>query len=138
MSVLRIRYVFFRILMGEDGDGCAKQTREILLKFPGLLVLDEGHTARNQHRFVWNTLQKIEREKHILLFGSPFLDNIKDLYNPLCVVSQKFAADLEQKRYLLFGQISQVSGNRSKILHKSTIIASEPHKTPNFHHRARS
>ncbi|WMV09692.1 hypothetical protein MTR67_003077 [Solanum verrucosum] len=101
MSVLRIRYVFFRILTGEDGDGYAKETREILLKFPSLLVLDEGHTARNQHRFVWNTLQKIETEKHRLLSGSPFQDNIKELYNPFCVVSQKFAADLKQKRALL-------------------------------------
>ncbi|KAK6803482.1 hypothetical protein RDI58_001266 [Solanum bulbocastanum] len=97
MSVLRIRYVFFRILTGEDGDGYAKETREILLKFPGLLVLDEGYTARNQHKFLWTTLQKIETEKHILLKQ----DNIKELYNPFCIVSQKFVADLEQKRALL-------------------------------------
>ena len=36
--VLGIRYDLFRILTGEDGDGYNKELREILLKFPSLLV----------------------------------------------------------------------------------------------------
>ncbi|CAN4078111.1 unnamed protein product [Withania somnifera] len=96
-SVLGISYDLFRNLTGDDGDGYAKEIREILLKLPGLLVLEEGHTARNEQSLVWKALNKVETEKRILLSGTPFQNNIKELYNTLCVVSPKFAADLEQK-----------------------------------------
>ncbi|XP_055815221.1 SNF2 domain-containing protein CLASSY 4-like [Solanum dulcamara] len=96
-SVLGISYDLFRILTGEAGDGYAKEIREILLKLPGLLVLEEGHTARNEQSLMWQALNKVETEKRILLSGTPFQNNIKELYNTLCVVSPKFAADLEQK-----------------------------------------
>ncbi|PHU22878.1 hypothetical protein BC332_07985 [Capsicum chinense] len=96
-SVLGISYDLFRILTGEDGDSYAKEIREILLKLPGLLVLEEGHTAWNEQSLVWKALNKVETEKRILLSGTPFQNNIKELYNTLCVVSPKFAADLEQK-----------------------------------------
>ncbi|KAH0765424.1 hypothetical protein KY285_001295 [Solanum tuberosum] len=96
-SVLGISYDLFRILTGEDGDGYAKEIREILLKLPGLLVLEEGHTARNDQSLMWQALNKVETEKRILLSGTPFQNNIKELYNTLSVVSPKFAADLEHK-----------------------------------------
>ncbi|XP_069150933.1 SNF2 domain-containing protein CLASSY 3-like [Solanum lycopersicum] len=96
-SVLGISYDLFRILTGDDGDGYAKPIREILLKYPGFLVLEEGHTARNEQSLVWKALKKVETEKRIVLSGTPFQNNIKELYNTLCVVSPKFAADLEQK-----------------------------------------
>ncbi|PHT59955.1 hypothetical protein CQW23_02318 [Capsicum baccatum] len=96
-SVLGISYDLFRILTGEDGDGYSKEIREILLKLPGLLVLEEGHTARNEQSLVWKALNKVETEMRILLSGTPFQNNIKELYNTLCVVSPRFAADLEQK-----------------------------------------
>uniref|UniRef100_A0A3Q7EGD3 Uncharacterized protein n=2 Tax=Solanum lycopersicum TaxID=4081 RepID=A0A3Q7EGD3_SOLLC len=96
-SVLGISYDLFRILTADDGDGYAKPIREILLKYPGLLVLEEGHTARNEQSLVWKALKKVETDKRIVLSGTPFQNNIKELYNTLCVVSPKFAADLEQK-----------------------------------------
>ncbi|TMX01071.1 hypothetical protein EJD97_025271 [Solanum chilense] len=96
-SVLGISYDLFRILTGGDGDGYAKEIREILLKLPGLLILEEGHTARNEQSLVWKALKKVETKKRILLSGTPFQNNIKELYNTLYVVSPKFASDLEQK-----------------------------------------
>ncbi|MCD9638238.1 hypothetical protein HAX54_022087 [Datura stramonium] len=88
-SVLGISYDLFRILTGEDGEGYAKEIREILLKLPGLLVLEEGHTARNEQSLVWKALNKVETEKRILLSGTPFQNNIKEF--------PKFAADSKQK-----------------------------------------
>ncbi|PHT58896.1 hypothetical protein CQW23_01259 [Capsicum baccatum] len=98
-SILGISYDLFRILTREDGkkNSYAKETREILLKFPGLLVLEEGHTARNEQSLVWKALKEVETEKRIVLSGTPFQNNIKELYNTLCVVSPKFAGDMEQK-----------------------------------------
>ncbi|KAH0728721.1 hypothetical protein KY284_004586 [Solanum tuberosum] len=106
-SVLGISYDLFRILTGDDGDGYAKPIREILLKYPGLLVLEEGHTARNEQSLVWKALKKVETEKRIVLSGTPFQNNIKELYNTLCVVSPKFAADLEQKWVSLSSSIDK-------------------------------
>ncbi|KAM3322223.1 SNF2 domain-containing protein CLASSY 4-like [Capsicum chacoense] len=96
-SVLGISYDLFRILTVEDGGHYTKETREILLRLPRLLVLEEGHTARNEQSLVWKALNKVETQKRILLSGTPFQNNVKELYNTLCVVSPKFAADLEQK-----------------------------------------
>ncbi|KAF3670696.1 putative eukaryotic translation initiation factor 4G-like [Capsicum annuum] len=98
-SILGISYDLFKILTREDGkkNSYAKETREILLKFPGLLVLEEGHTARNEQSLVWKALKEVETEKRIVLSRTPFQNNIKELYNTLCVVSPKFAGDMEQK-----------------------------------------
>uniref|UniRef100_A0A3Q7IIH4 SNF2 N-terminal domain-containing protein n=1 Tax=Solanum lycopersicum TaxID=4081 RepID=A0A3Q7IIH4_SOLLC len=95
--VLGIRYDLFRILTGEDGDGYNKELREILLKFPSLLVCKEGHTAQNENNLVWKALKKVETQKRVLLSQTPFQNKIKELYNTLCAVSPKIAADLEQK-----------------------------------------
>ncbi|KAH0740868.1 hypothetical protein KY290_033911 [Solanum tuberosum] len=75
-SVLGISYDLFRILTREDRG--------------------EGHAARNEHNLVWKALKKVETEKHILLSVTPFQNNIKEMYNTLCVVTPKFATDLEQ------------------------------------------
>ncbi|XP_059277688.1 SNF2 domain-containing protein CLASSY 4-like [Lycium ferocissimum] len=97
-SVLGISCDLFKILTREYGDfPYAKEIREILLKLPGLLVLEEGHTARNEQSLVWKALNKVETEKRIILSGTPFQNNIKELYNTFCVVSPKFAAEFEQK-----------------------------------------
>ncbi|XP_069144567.1 SNF2 domain-containing protein CLASSY 3-like [Solanum lycopersicum] len=96
-SVLGIRYDLFRILTGEDGEGYNKELSEILLKFPGLLVCKEGHTARNENNLVWKELKKVETEKRVLISQTPFQNNTKELYNTLSVVSPKIVADLEQK-----------------------------------------
>uniref|UniRef100_A0A3Q7HUA7 Helicase ATP-binding domain-containing protein n=1 Tax=Solanum lycopersicum TaxID=4081 RepID=A0A3Q7HUA7_SOLLC len=81
----------------EDGEVNAKVIREILLKSPGLLVLEEGHTARNENSRVWKALKKVETEKRILLSGIPFQNNIKEFYNTLSIVCPKFTANSEQK-----------------------------------------
>ncbi|KAG5632484.1 hypothetical protein H5410_004201 [Solanum commersonii] len=120
MSVLRIHYVFFRILTGKDGDGYAKETREILLKFPSLLVLDEGHTARNQHRFVWNTLQKIETEKNIL-----FLDLRSRItsrtFTTLSISNEKNAQALEELRDIMSPLFHKCSENVKKTCRRSCL-----------------
>ena len=62
----------FRILTREDGEGYNKELKEILLKFPSLLVFKEGHTARNENNLVWKALEKVETVKRVLVSGTPF------------------------------------------------------------------
>uniref|UniRef100_M1A8T4 ATP-dependent helicase n=2 Tax=Solanum tuberosum TaxID=4113 RepID=M1A8T4_SOLTU len=90
-SVLGISYDLFRILTGDDGDGYAKPIREILLKYPGLLVLEEGHTARNEQSLVWKALKKSVQsllQKWASLSSSidknaRALEELRDIISPL-------------------------------------------------------
>ena len=69
-SVLGISYDLFRNLMVEDVDVNDKVIREMLLKLPGVLVLEEGHTARNENIRVCKALKKVKTEKRILYSGT--------------------------------------------------------------------
>ncbi|RHN45026.1 putative DNA helicase chromatin remodeling SNF2 family [Medicago truncatula] len=64
--------------------------RKILLKSPGLLVLDEGHTPRNQRSHIWKVLSKIQAQKRIILSGTPFQNNFWELYSTLSLVKPSF------------------------------------------------
>ncbi|MCE3049729.1 hypothetical protein HAX54_045607 [Datura stramonium] len=70
-----------------------KRLEKVLLKLPGLLVLEEELLARNEQSLVWKALNKVETEKRILLCRNSFQNNVKKLYNTLCVVSPKFLRD---------------------------------------------
>lgn len=87
-SILGISYQLFEKLTGENGRGEEKnKMRELLLKYPGLLVLDEGHTPRNDHSLIWKALTKVENGRCIILSGTPFQNNLVELYNILCLVN---------------------------------------------------
>ncbi|RVW40680.1 SNF2 domain-containing protein CLASSY 3 [Vitis vinifera] len=76
-----------------------RMVRKILLELPGLLVLDEGHTPRNEQSLIWKALSKIDTERRIILSGTPFQNNFKELYNTLCLVRPKFADRIAVEQY---------------------------------------
>lgn len=91
-SILGISYPLFERLAGEQGKGLEKEKiREVLLERPGLLVLDEGHTPRNDKSKLWKALTKVSTQRRIILSGTPFQNNLRELYNTLCVVNPKYA-----------------------------------------------
>ncbi|KAL5232476.1 hypothetical protein ABZP36_031252 [Zizania latifolia] len=90
-GVLGISYGLYMKLTSEKS-GCTEENkvRSILLENPGLLVLDEGHTPRNERSVIWKTLGKVKTEKRIILSGTPFQNNFVELYNILCLVRPRF------------------------------------------------
>ncbi|TVU19259.1 hypothetical protein EJB05_35398, partial [Eragrostis curvula] len=90
-GVLGISYGLYTKLTSEK-PGCTEENkvRSILLDNPGLLVLDEGHTPRNDRSVMWKTLGKVKTEKRIILSGTPFQNNFLELYNILCLVRPRF------------------------------------------------
>uniref|UniRef100_K4AVF4 SNF2 N-terminal domain-containing protein n=1 Tax=Solanum lycopersicum TaxID=4081 RepID=K4AVF4_SOLLC len=94
--VLGISYDLARILTGDDGNDYAKLIREILLKYPGLLVLKEGNTAWNEQSLVWKALKKVETEKRKVLSGSPSQNSIKVIQHSLCSQSKVYRKFGEQ------------------------------------------
>lgn len=106
-SVLGISYRLFEklaengIVSGDDNAGGrrrkskryaeAEQVRKMLLELPGLLVLDEGHTPRNDQSLMWRALSGVQTQRRILLSGTPFQNNFHELFNTLCLVRPKFS-----------------------------------------------
>lgn len=104
-SILGVSYSLYEKLAGEkfskdEGTNfkrkVARETenekfRKILLNFPGLLFLDEGHTPRNQRSSIWKVLCELKTKKRIILSGTPFQNNFLELYNTLCLVRPGFS-----------------------------------------------
>ncbi|KAL9663541.1 hypothetical protein QQ045_018930 [Rhodiola kirilowii] len=109
-GILGLSYKLYESLAGENRvDGKRKgrkrschydrEIRKILLETPNLLVLDEGHTPRNERSLIWKTLCKIQTEKRIILSGTPFQNNFEELFNTLCLVRPKFADSIQSDCY---------------------------------------
>ncbi|CAH9145890.1 unnamed protein product [Cuscuta epithymum] len=90
-GILGISYRLFeqlvRVKENEDDD---ERVRKILLKVPSLVVLDEGHTPRNDDSLIWNALSRLETTRRVILSGTPFQNNFDELYNTLCLVCPKY------------------------------------------------
>ncbi|KAL2528772.1 SNF2 domain-containing protein CLASSY 4-like [Forsythia ovata] len=98
-SVLGISYQLFEKLVGEHRrKGQHDQIWKLLLKLPGLLVLDEGHTPRNHQSRMWKALTKVATNRRIILSGTPFQNNFRELYNTLCLVNPKFMDQIAKIR----------------------------------------
>lgn len=97
-GILGISYGLFKKLTGETSKSSLDmKIRGILLEKPGLLVLDEGHTPRNERSLIWKALGKVKTEKRIILSGTPFQNNFLELYNILCLVRPKFAEKISNR-----------------------------------------
>ncbi|XP_027335244.1 SNF2 domain-containing protein CLASSY 4-like [Abrus precatorius] len=70
---------------------------KVLRDYPGLLVLDEGHTPRNQRSCIWKVLSESRTQKRILLSGTPFQNNFLELYNILCLMKPSFPDSIPQE-----------------------------------------
>ncbi|KAA8522118.1 hypothetical protein F0562_012568 [Nyssa sinensis] len=125
-SILGVSYRLFEKLTTEsvvaDGDDkkqrkfqpCAdgEQVRRILLEFPSLLVLDEGHTPRNSQSLIFKALSKMETHRRIILSGTPFQNNFGELYNTLCLVRPKFDDRMTSENY---GVLRKKRGRKSSV-----------------------
>jgi DNA repair and recombination RAD54-like protein len=64
--------------------------RKVLLEVPRLLILDEGHTPRNRRSNIWKVLSEVQARKRIILSGTPFQNNLLELYNTFSLVKPSF------------------------------------------------
>lgn len=111
-SILGISYSLFEKLTGEKNlqektigkgkivtiDNKMKALRKILLEKPELVVLDEGHTPRNQRSNIWNALLKLHTERRVILSGTPFQNNFAELFNTLRIVRPAIANVLAHEK----------------------------------------
>lgn len=90
-SILAISYTLFEKLVSGQNKANDEYFRKILLELPGLLVLDEGHTPRNNQSLIWQALSNIKTHRRILLSGTPFQNNFNELFNTMCMVKKDFS-----------------------------------------------
>ncbi|KAJ0234679.1 SNF2 domain-containing protein CLASSY 4 [Hirschfeldia incana] len=96
-SILGISYNLYEKLAGNRCAGEVQEFRKMLLELPGLLVLDEGHTPRNHNSCIWKVLTEVKTLKRIILSGTPFQNNFKELSNVLCLTRPAYADKISSR-----------------------------------------
>lgn len=119
-SVLFLGYKQFSTIVCDNvGSTTAAACQEILLKCPSILILDEGHTPRNQDTDVLTSLEKVQTRLKVVLSGTLYQNHVKEVFNILNLVRPKFLK-LETSRSIKRTILSKVaSSNRRNLLKKS-------------------
>ncbi|KAJ7967276.1 protein CHROMATIN REMODELING 35-like [Quillaja saponaria] len=90
-SILFLGYKQFSSIVCDNGTGnISASCQEILLKVPSILVLDEGHTPRNENTDVLQSLAKVQTPRKVVLSGTLYQNHVKEVFNVLNLVRPKF------------------------------------------------
>ncbi|PON77401.1 SNF2 domain-containing protein / helicase domain-containing protein [Trema orientale] len=90
-SILFLGYKqFSSIVCDMEYSEASNSCREILLKAPSVLILDEGHTPRNEDTDVLQSLAKVQTPRKVVLSGTLYQNHVKEVFNVLNLVRPKF------------------------------------------------
>lgn len=108
-SILFLGYKqFANIVCGSTNDKIAAACQERLLTVPTLLILDEGHTPRNENTDVLHSLAKVKTPRKVVLSGTLFQNHVREVFNILNLVRPKFLK-LETSRSVVRRVLSRVN-----------------------------
>lgn len=116
-SILFLGYKqFSSIVTGNSTCKITANCQEILLQCPTILILDEGHTPRNENTDVLHSLSKVQTPRKVVLSGTLYQNHVKEVFNILNLVRPKFLK-LETSRILTKRIMSRVqfSGCRKQL-----------------------
>ncbi|PKU67286.1 protein CHROMATIN REMODELING 35 [Dendrobium catenatum] len=105
--------------------------REKLLMVPGLLILDEGHTPRNNNTAIVHSLSRIKTPRKVVLSGTLFQNHVKEVFNILKLVRPKFMKE-ESSRNVMKRILSSVeisAGRRPNKGCKESAFCDLVHET---------
>ncbi|PIN12103.1 DNA helicase [Handroanthus impetiginosus] len=90
-SILFLGYKQFSSIVCDTDDGnIAVACQNYLLKIPTILILDEGHTPRNQDTDVLTSLERVETPRKVVLSGTLYQNHVREVFNILNLVRPKF------------------------------------------------
>ncbi|KAL8151375.1 hypothetical protein V2J09_021183 [Rumex salicifolius] len=90
-SILFLGYKQFSAIVTDNSQSDAtKGCQEILLHLPTILILDEGHTPRNEDTDMLHSLAKVETPRKVVLSGTLYQNHVKEVFNILNLVRPKF------------------------------------------------
>ncbi|XP_074565015.1 SNF2 domain-containing protein CLASSY 1-like [Curcuma longa] len=120
-SILMMNYSSFFSLAKQDSKlEYVRFMAEVLLKSPGILILDEGHNPRSTNSKLRKLLMEVKTENRILLSGTVFQNNFEEYFNTLALARPSFVdevvneLDLDPHRRKL---------NREKKKHRKERLA---------------
>ena len=107
-SILFLGYKQFSTIVCDDGNSeISTSCQEILLKVPSILILDEGHTPRNENTDVLQSLAKVQTPRKVVLSGTLYQNHVKEVFNIINLVRPKFLR-METSRSLVKRIMSRV------------------------------
>ncbi|XP_065874654.1 protein CHROMATIN REMODELING 35-like [Euphorbia lathyris] len=68
----------------------ADECKDILLKVPTILILDEGHTPRNEETDVLRSLSRVQTPRKVVLSGTLYQNHVKEVFNIVNLVRPQF------------------------------------------------
>ncbi|XP_073046778.1 protein CHROMATIN REMODELING 35 [Primulina eburnea] len=90
-SILFLGYKqFSSIVCDTDNGKTAVACQQILLICPSILILDEGHTPRNQDTDVLTSLERVQTQRKVVLSGTLYQNHVKEVFNILNLVRPRF------------------------------------------------
>ncbi|XP_024016508.1 protein CHROMATIN REMODELING 35 isoform X2 [Eutrema salsugineum] len=89
-SILFLGYKQFSTIVCDDTSTDSRSCQEILLKRPSILILDEGHTPRNEDTNVLQSLAQVQTPRKVVLSGTLYQNHVKEVFNILNLVRPKF------------------------------------------------
>ncbi|KAJ4827482.1 hypothetical protein Tsubulata_006829 [Turnera subulata] len=90
-SILFLGYKQFSSIVCEDGNNDASTgCQEILLKRPSIMIMDEGHTPRNENTDVLQSIAQVQTPRKVVLSGTLYQNHVKEVFNILNLVRPKF------------------------------------------------
>jgi DNA repair and recombination RAD54-like protein len=116
-SILFLGYKQFSTIVCDNGASkVAADCKEILLKVPSILILDEGHTPRNEDTDMLQSLARVQTPLKVVLSGTLYQNNVKEVFNILNLVRPKFLR-LQTSRDVVKRIMSrvQISGVRKNL-----------------------
>ncbi|XP_074569615.1 protein CHROMATIN REMODELING 35-like [Curcuma longa] len=117
-SILFLGYKqFTNIVSDKENSKASAACREILLKVPGLLILDEGHTPRNEETYMLDSLAKVQTPRKVVLSGTLFQNHVREVFNILNLVRPKFLK-MEHSRAIVKRVLSRVHISSGRKLSK--------------------
>lgn len=120
-SILFLGYKqFSSIVCDNDRSSTAASCQEILLTYPSILILDEGHTPRNQDTDVLTSLEKVQTPRKVVLSGTLYQNHVREVFNILNLVRPKFLR-MENSKMIKRRILSRVPiESRRNLFKKST------------------
>ncbi|KAJ9551741.1 hypothetical protein OSB04_015786 [Centaurea solstitialis] len=120
-SILFLGYKqFSTIVCDNDRSSTAASCQEILLTYPSILILDEGHTPRNQDTDVLTSLEKVQTPRKVVLSGTLYQNHVREVFNILNLVRPKFLR-MENSKMIKRRILSRVPiESRRNLFKKST------------------
>ncbi|XP_065849491.1 protein CHROMATIN REMODELING 35-like [Euphorbia lathyris] len=90
-SILFLGYKQLSVIICDSSRSeVADECKDILLRVPTILILDEGHTPRNEETDVLLSISRVQTPRKVVLSGTLYQNHVKEVFNIVNLVRPRF------------------------------------------------